>query len=99
MLFLEIVIPRVCVAHRCVYLREKVRQFVRARAHERKSEREKTRAHSMRAQAHMLLEMLFLENVTLLVCVAHRCVCLREKERVCVCVCACARERKREQER
>jgi len=66
---------------------------VRARAREKERARERDRVFSMCAQVQLLLEMLFLENVTRLVCVAHRCVYLREKEKHGVCVCARARER------
>jgi len=58
--------------------------------------REKDRYCSMRAEVQQLLEMLLFENVTPRVCVAHKCVCLREKERESVR--ARARERKSERE-
>jgi len=53
----------------------------------------------MCAQAQLLHEILLLENVTRLVCVAHRCVRGREKERVCVCARMRGREKERESER
>jgi len=56
--------------------RERMRARARARGKERKrrKEREQVQANGMCAQAQLLHEMLFLENVTRLVCVAHRCV-------------------------